>query len=111
MPEFTVAAKRYGRSIHDCPERSQDEIEAERVEAALASVTRRQLEEALIIMLSAARTAEGEQGWLDRHLRPMVCREAQNHIDNIGSALIEDGIDRVVDLLGSDVVEILEESA
>ena len=74
----------------------------------MASVSRRDLEDALVILLSAIRSAEGEQGCLHNALSAHVAVQHQNAIDNIGSALIEEGIDRVVDLLGSDVVDILE---
>jgi len=96
------------RSVHDAPERSASEVEAERVEALMASVSRRDLEEAIIILLSAIRTAEGEQGRLHDDLRPLLSKYYQDAIDNIGSALIEDGLDRVVNLLGDEVVDILE---
>jgi len=99
------------RSVHDAPERCPSEVEAERVEALMASVSRRDLEEAIIILLSAIRTAEGEAGALDRYLRPLLAKRFQDNIDNIGSSLIEDGIDRVVDLLGDEVVGILEDEA
>jgi hypothetical protein len=111
MPEFTSMGGQIGRSIHDCPERSQGEIEAERVERIMASVSRQDLERALVILLSAIRTAEGEQGRLDRELRPKLSKRYADAIDEIGHQLIEQGIDRVVDLLGSDVVDILEEQA
>ena len=91
--------------------RTASEIESDRVEAVMARVSRTDLEAALVIMLNAARQAEGEQGWLDRHLRPVVCQQAQDRIDNVGAALIEQGIDRVVDLLGAEAVQILEEEA
>jgi hypothetical protein len=111
MPEFTNVGGQIGRSIHDCPERSRSEIEAERVECIMASVSKQELERAIIILLSAIRTAEGEQGRLDRELRPLLSKRYANAIDEIGHQLIEQGIDRVVDLLGSDVVEILEGAA
>ena len=111
MPEFSNAAGVLGRSIHDCPERSESELEAERVEAVMARVSRHQLEEALVILLSAIRTAEGEQGRLYRDLFPHVAQEHRDAIDNIGASLIEDGIDLVVDLLGDEVVDILEGEA
>ena len=108
MSEYSNAGGVLGRSIHDAPERSQSEVEAERVEALMASVSKRDLESALVILLSAIRTAEGEAGALDRYLRPLLAKRYQDNIDNIGSSLIEDGIDRVVDLLGDEVVDLLE---
>jgi hypothetical protein len=99
------------RSVHDAPERSASEVEAERVERVMGSVSRRDLEEAIIILLSAIRTAEGEAGTLDRDLRPLLAQRYQDNIDNIGWSLIENGIDRVVDLLGDEVVDLLEEQA
>lgn len=99
------------RSVHDAPERCPSEVEAERVERVMGSVSRRDLEEAIIILLSAIRTAEGEQGRLHDDLRPLLAKYYQDAIDNIGASLIEEGIDRVVDLLGDEVVGILEERA
>lgn len=111
MPEYTFTAGGIGRSIHDCPEPSHSEMEAERVEAVMARVSRHQLEEALVILLSAIRTAEGEQGRLYRDLFPHVAQRHKDAIDNIGAALIEEGIDRVCDLIGHEALEILEEKA
>jgi len=108
MSEFSNAGGVLGRSIHDAPERSQSEVEAERVEALMASVSKRDLESALVILLSAIRTAEGEAGALDRYLRPLLAKRYQDNIENIGWSLIENGIDRVVDLLGDEVVDLLE---
>ena len=105
MTEFTNAGGVLGRSIHDAPERSRKEIESERV---MASVTRQQLEDALVILLRAIRDAESEQGLLQVRLRPHVAQEHRDAIDSIGEALIEDGIDLVVDLLGDEVVDTLE---
>ncbi len=99
------------RSVHDAPERCPSEIEAERIERVMGSVSRCDLEEAIIILLSAIRTAEGEVGVLDRDIRQMLASRFRDNIDNIGAALIEDGIDRVVDLLGDEVVDILEAAA
>ncbi len=99
------------RSVHDAPERCPSEVEAERVEALMASVSRRDLESALVILLSAIRTAEGEQGRLHDELRPLLAQRYQDNIDNIGWSLIENGIDRVVDLLGDEVVDLLEPAA
>ena len=112
MPEYTTDSRRYiGRSHLDCPERSRREIEDERAEAVMAAVSRHDLEAALVILLSAIRTAEGEQGRLYRDLFPHVAQEHRDAIDNIGASLIEDGIDLVVDLLGDEVVDILEGEA
>jgi hypothetical protein len=108
MSEFTATAGVLGRSIHDAPERSQGEIEADRIERIMASVSKQELEQALVILLSAIRTAEGEQGLLDCKLRPLLSKRYANAIDEIGHQLIEQGIDRVVDLLGDEVVDILE---
>jgi hypothetical protein len=111
MGEFTKMNGQIGRSNHDAPERCQGEIEAERIERIMASVSRQDLERALVILLSAIRTAEGEQGRLDQELRPKLSKRYADAIDNIGVALIEDGIDRVVDLLGDEVADILEDRA
>ncbi len=99
------------RSVHDAPERCRSEIETDRVERIMGSVSRRDLEEALVILLSAIRTAEGEQGRLHDDLRPLLAKYYQDAIDNIGWSLIENGIDRVVDLLGDEVVDLLEPAA
>jgi hypothetical protein len=106
MPEFTSMGGQIGRSIHDAPD--DGPAEAERIERIMASVSRQDLERALVILLSAIRTAEDEQGRLDRELRPLLSKRYANAIDEIGHQLIEQGIDRVVDLLGSGVVDILE---
>jgi hypothetical protein len=111
MPEFTNAGGSLGRSIYDAPERSGSEIEAERIERIMAQVSRRDLERALIVMLSAARTAEGEQGRLHDTLRPVVSKALQDCIDNIGSALVEEGIDQVAEIIGADALDILEGDA
>lgn len=111
MSEFTNVGGVLGRSIHDAPERSKKEIEDERIERVMASVTRQQLEDALVILLRAIRDAESEQGLLQVRLRPHVAQEHRDAIDSLGEALIEDGIDLVVDLLGDEVVDILEGEA
>jgi hypothetical protein len=111
MPEFTNVGGQIGRSIHDYPERSQGEIEAERVEAVMARVSRTDLEAALVIMLGAARQAEGQALALDDALGGVIRRRLQDNLDNINGQLIDEGIDRVVDLLGAEVVQILEEEA
>lgn len=109
MTEFTNAGGVLGRSIHDAPDDTP--TESERIERVMASVTRQQLEDALVILLRAIRDAEGEQGLLHVRLRPHVAQEHRNAIDNIGAALIEEGIDRVCDLIGHEALEILEEKA
>jgi hypothetical protein len=111
MTEFTNMGGQIGRSIHDAPERSQGEIEAERAEAVMARVSRTDLEKALVIMLGAARQAEGQALALERRLTGILHTGLQNNLDNIGDQLICEGIDRVVDLLGAEAVQILEEEA
>ncbi len=99
------------RSVHDAPERCPSEIEAERIERVLNSVSPCDLYDAIIILVSAIRAAEGEVGVLDRDLRSVLASRFRDNIDNIGAALIEDGIDRVVDLLGDELFDIIEETA
>lgn len=111
MTEFSNSGGVLGRSIHDAPERSRREIENERIEMIMASVSKSDLETALIILLSGIRDAEGELSALDSRLRHVASRSILNSIDNASSALVEEGIDRIVDLLGSDVVDILESGA
>jgi hypothetical protein len=111
MSQFTKAGGVLGRSIHDCPERSQGEIDAERVEAVMARVSRTDLEAALVIMLGASRQAEGQALELERALHSVVSRRLKGNLENLSDQLIREGIDRVVDLLGSDVVDILEAQA
>jgi hypothetical protein len=108
MSEFSNAGGVLGRSIHDAPERSQSEIEDERVEKIMAAVSKSELEAALVILLLGIRDAEAELSSLNSRLRYVASGSILNSIDNASSALIEEGIDRVVDLLGSDVVDILE---
>jgi hypothetical protein len=111
MTEFTNMGGQIGRSIHDCPDDRQDEIEAERAEVVMARVSRTDLESALVIMLGAARQAEGQALELERALHNVVSKRLKNNLENLSDQLIREGIDRVVDLLGAEAVEILEEQA
>jgi hypothetical protein len=108
MSEYTNAGGVFGRSIYDAPERSQREIADERVERIMAAVSKSELEVALTILLLGIRDAEAELSTLEHRLRYVASGGILNAIDNASSALIEGGIDRVVDLLGSEVVDILE---
>ena len=108
MSEFSNAGGVFGRSILDAPERSKREIADERVERIMAAVSKSDLEAALIILLLGIRDAEAELSALDSRLRQVASGSILNAIDNASVALIEEGIDRVVDLLGSEVVDILE---
>ena len=108
MSEYTNAGGVLGRSIHDALERSKREIEDERVERVMAAVSKSELEAALTILLVGIRDAEAELSALDSQLRHVANSSILNSIDNASSALIEDGIDWVIDLLGSEVVDILE---
>jgi hypothetical protein len=111
MSEFSNAGGVLGRSIHDAPERSQSEIEDERVERIMDAVSKSDLEAALIILLLGIRDAEAELSALEHRLRYVASGSILNSIDNASSALIEEGIDRVVDLLGDEVVDLLEAGA
>lgn len=112
MSEYAMDSRGYmGRSHLDCPERCPSEIKAEREEAVMARLTRADLEAALVILLSAIRTAEGEQGRLERTIGPHLSRPLRETLDNIGAALIEQGIDKVCDLIGDEALDILEASA
>lgn len=108
MSEYTSMGGVLGRSIHDAPERSQSEIEDERVQRIMAAISKSELEAALVILLLGIRDAEAELSALEYRLRQVASGSILNSIDNASSALIEDGIDRVVDLLGAEVVDILE---
>ena len=109
MTEFTNVGGVLGRSIHDAPDDTP--TESERIERVMASVSKQDLEDALVILLRAIRDAEGELGVLHDSLRSHVSSRHRHAIDNIGASLIQDGIDLVVDLLGDEVVDILEGEA
>jgi hypothetical protein len=108
MTEYSNAGGALGRSIHDALERSRREIADERVERIMAAISKSELEAALVILLLGIRDAEAELSALEYRLRHVANGTILNSIDNASSALIEDGIDRVVDLLGDEVVAILE---
>jgi hypothetical protein len=91
--------------------RTASELEFDRVEAVMARVSRTDLEKALVIMLGAARQAEGQALALERSLKGILHAGLRNNLGNINDQLICEGIDRVVDLLGADAVQILEEEA